>query len=416
LIRNYIAEEDGTFFASVGRLATAGMGDMTVTSTPNSLVITRSSELGLEPNDAIANAQTVESSPTAGGRWVLGEVGDDDRDFYEIQLDAGERVELETSTPADDTGEFVNELDPMLRVYDAGGVLRASDDNSADDGVNALIEFIAPGAGSFFVEVAATDADGGLTEGEYVLSISELGVVVSFSVEAGLLDSNLGGERVRPVDAVDLRTGDLVFSAFPDTILEDIDALHVLPGGEVIFSTSTDVTQGFGGIPNIKNGDLVLWDGSSATLIFSEMVGFGSTHNNVDAFSILPNGSWLLSTSLDGALGGLTFQNGDIVEYDPVADVATLYLGLDETKVFTGKPNSNPDVDALHVLPDGRLLLSIRSDGIGRVGNGPNYGFADAPRTDLFFYDPATGDGGVFLDGAGLFDGESRNLDAVAAP
>jgi len=130
--------------------------------------------------------------------------------------------------------------------------------------------------------------------------------------------------------------------------------------------------------------------------------------------SMLPNGNWLLSTSLTATLGGLTFENADIVEYDPVADVATLYRGLDEATVFTGTPNSNPDIDGLHATTDGRVLFSIRSDGIGRIGNGPTYGFSDSPRTDVFVYDPATGDGGLFLDGHRLFDGLSRNLDAVA--
>jgi hypothetical protein len=241
-------------------------------------------------------------------------------------------------------------------------------------------------------------------------------VIVSFSVEAGLLNSTLGGEVVRPADAVDLETGELVFSAFPDTILEDIDAFHVMPEGEVVFSTSTDVTQGFGGIPYIRNGDLVLWDGEEATLLFSELIGFGSPYHNIDAFSILPSGSWLLSTDLDAILGGLAFENGDIVEYDPEADVATLYMGLDEATIFTGTPNSNPDIDALHATADGKVILSIRSDGIGRVGNGPTYGFLDAPRTDLFEIDPETLDASLFLDGYGIFDGMTRNLDAVALP
>ncbi len=239
--------------------------------------------------------------------------------------------------------------------------------------------------------------------------------IVSFSVEAGLLNGTLGGEVVRPVDAVDLGTGDLVFSAFPDTILEDIDAFHVLSEDEVVFSTSTDVTQGFGGIPYIRNGDLVLWDGATATLLFSELVGFGGPHNNIDAFSMLPNGNWLLSTDLDATLGGLFFQNGDIVEYDPDAGVATLYEGLDEATIFTGTPNSNADIDALHATADGTVIFSIRSDGIGRVGNGPTHGFADVPRTDLFEIDPATLDANLFLDGDGLFDGIARNLDAVSA-
>jgi hypothetical protein len=239
--------------------------------------------------------------------------------------------------------------------------------------------------------------------------------VVSYGVEGGLPHSEtLNGTLVRPADAVvasDVYTGELVFSAFPDVILEDIDAFHVLTDGSVVFSTSTDVTQGFGGIPNIKNGDLVLWDGTTATLLFSELIGFGSTLNNIDAFSILPNGNWLLSTDLLAVLGGLVFQNGDIVEYDPVADVATLYMGLDEATIFTGTPQSNADIDALHVTEDG-VIFSIRSNGIGRIGADLTYGWPDA--ASLFLLNPVSGHGELFLDGFGLFDGVTRNLDAVS--
>jgi hypothetical protein len=193
--------------------------------------------------------------------------------------------------------------------------------------------------------------------------------IVSFGVEAGLGDETLGGVLVRPVDAVDLTSGNLVFAAFPDTILEDIDAFHRLPSGDVVFSTSTDVTQGFGGLALFGNGDLVRWDGFEATLLFSEAAGFGTTADDIDAFSVLPNGNWVLSTSLTATLGGLTFENGDIVEYDPESDVATLYMGLDEAAVFTGSPSqSNADIDALEVLADGTVIFSIRSDGVGRIG------------------------------------------------
>jgi hypothetical protein len=216
------------------------------------------------------------------------------------------------------------------------------------------------------------------------------------------------------VDAVDVSNGDLVFSAFPDTILEDIDAFHIMPDGSVVFSTSTDVTQGFGGLSAFKNGDLILWDGAAASLLFSEVVGFGSSLNNIDAFSVLPNGNWLLSTDLPAILGGLSFQNGDIVEYDPVADVGTLYMGLDEATIFTGTPQSNADIDALQVDEDGSVIFSIRSNGIGRIGNDLPYGWADVASTDLFLLNPTSGHAELFLDGAGLFDGMTRNLDAVS--
>ncbi len=110
----------------------------------------------------------------------------------------------------------------------------------------------------------------------------------------------------------------------------------------------------------------------------------------------------------------LTFENGAIVEYDPIAAVASLYMGLDEAAIFTGVSQSNADVDALHAVEDGSVIFSIRTDGVGRIGNDLVYGFADTPSGDLFQLDPVSGEAQRFLDGAGLFDGAERNLDAVS--
>ena len=41
-------------------------------------------------------------------------------------------------------------------------------------------------------------------------------------------------------------------------------------------------------------------------------------------------------------------------------------------------------------------------------------GWPDAASTDLFLLNPATGHAELFLEGAGLFDGVTRNLDAVS--
>ena len=61
-----------------------------------------------------------------------------------------------------------------------------------------------------------------------------------------------------------------------------LDAFHAMADGSVVFSTSTDVTQGFGGLPSFKNGDLIVWDGTTASILFSEQVGFGDSFNNID--------------------------------------------------------------------------------------------------------------------------------------
>jgi hypothetical protein len=92
-----------------------------------------------------------------------------DRDFYAISVTRNKKIKVTTHTPAATSGEFVNRLDPILRLYDADGNLLATDDNSLADGRNARLEFKSRGAGLFYVEVAASRA--GLSSGEYLLKL-----------------------------------------------------------------------------------------------------------------------------------------------------------------------------------------------------------------------------------------------------
>ncbi len=94
-------------------------------------------------------------------------------DFFEITLSLGTPLEVETFTPADGSGEFVNLLDPLIRLYDAAGNLVASDDNSAADGRNAKLSYqVPPGAaGTYFIEVGPSDATEKPTRGEYILAV-----------------------------------------------------------------------------------------------------------------------------------------------------------------------------------------------------------------------------------------------------
>jgi len=94
----------------------------------------------------------------------------DEADFYSVTLQAGETVSIDTRTPGDGPGEFVNLLDPAIEVFGSDGLLLAANDNGAIDGRNSHLTFTASDAGTYFVRVSksADDAPGG----EYVLSIS----------------------------------------------------------------------------------------------------------------------------------------------------------------------------------------------------------------------------------------------------
>ncbi|MBX7165735.1 MAG: S8 family serine peptidase [Pirellulales bacterium] len=104
-----------------------------------------------------------------GGQWAT-EIGafqlqsPEDNDWYDLQVNAGDELSLETSIPADGLGEFVNLLDPRIELYDPNGELVASDDDSGA-GVNALLTHTALLTGNYKIRVLAAAG----TEGEYVL-------------------------------------------------------------------------------------------------------------------------------------------------------------------------------------------------------------------------------------------------------
>ncbi|MEO8270975.1 MAG: lectin-like protein, partial [Aureliella sp.] len=106
-------------------------------------------------------------------------------DFYKIKGIANKTIEIVTSTPGSKSGEFVNTLNPYLKLYDAAGNLLASNE-SGGSGLNAKLKYKpAKGqeAGPFFIQVGAE----GSTKGEYTLSIKGAeSVVDSFSVDSTL--------------------------------------------------------------------------------------------------------------------------------------------------------------------------------------------------------------------------------------
>ena len=107
---------------------------------------------------------------------------------------------------------------------------------------------------------------------------------------------------------------------------ENIDAFELLPNGHMILSTTDPATlPGTLGPLPFGNGDLVDWDpvNSLATLLFNDSLFELAGSTNTDAVAVLPNGHLLISTTESQRLGGLDFFDGDVVEYDPLNPGAT---------------------------------------------------------------------------------------------
>lgn len=165
--------------------------------------------------------------------------------------------------------------------------------------------------------------------------------------------STIGGLTFRDGDLVEYNpltdTATLIFNEDLFASGEDIDAVHILPNGNFVLSTTSNAI--LGGI-GFTDGDLVEYNPltAMASLFFSE-ANFGGGED-IDAVMVLDNGNIVLSTQTAASLGGLSFDEGDLVEYDPLADIATLF--------FDGSQFSLPaDINAVSVPePAGWLMLA----------------------------------------------------------
>lgn len=86
-------------------------------------------------------------------------------DYYEVTLKAGQTLHLGTSMAlGDGSGLVDHDLDPQLVVLNPAGNVVATDDNTASDGRNALLDFVAQTSGVYRIGVVAQSG-----RGDYVL-------------------------------------------------------------------------------------------------------------------------------------------------------------------------------------------------------------------------------------------------------
>ncbi len=137
---------------------------------PNSnyrLVITRDATFDAEPNDdapsdSIDKAQTLPPTGVA-----LGFLQADEFDYYKFEAVRGDTILVETSTPADGPGQFINTLDPTVELLDPETGQWIAGDNNSPDGRNAWVRLRSLSDGTYTVRVSSS----GGTAGEYVLNV-----------------------------------------------------------------------------------------------------------------------------------------------------------------------------------------------------------------------------------------------------
>ncbi|MCP4407748.1 MAG: DNRLRE domain-containing protein [Gammaproteobacteria bacterium] len=208
-------------------------------------------------------------------------------------------------------------------------------------------------------------------------------------------DAILGGLSFTDIDLVEYDpvtdTASLYFDGSLTTLTVDITALHVLANGHLVLAAEGSPTATLGGL-SFEAGDLVDYDPATdtATLIFDGSTLFTDPLEKFKSVHVLDNGHFILSTDSDANLGGLSFTDIDLVEYDPVTDTASLYFDGSLTTLTV-------DITALHVLANGHLVLAAKGGPTATLGG------LSFEAGDLVDYDPATDTATLIFDGSTLF-------------
>lgn len=120
---------------------------------------------------------TINAEPTPSNPQVLtapyiaqGALTAGDEDVFSIDLTVNQQITVSTFTPGDGPDLFNNTLNPRIEILTSTGTLLFSDDNSAADGHNALLDFTAPSTGSYRIRVLAESGTG-----EYTLQVVDNG-------------------------------------------------------------------------------------------------------------------------------------------------------------------------------------------------------------------------------------------------
>ena len=192
-----------------------------------------------------------------------------------------------------------------------------------------------------------------------------------------------------------LLEGDTIFRAE-----EDIDAVHVLADGRIVLSTTSgaSVRNGPGWLA-IDENDLVIHDpgaGTASVLLDTDTIFRpGPRRENVDAvFVVSLSPLRVLLSTVDAAdvrngSGWLHVEDEDVFLYD--AGTGTASIVFDGSAVFAG----NEDVDGVHRLSDGSLLISTETS--ARIGPLTFYD------EDVVRYDPVTGKATLYFKGDLVF-------------
>jgi len=315
--------------------------------------------------------------------WA-GKGGADSVDNYLIQVNAGDELIITTSTPGDGSGEPLNDLDPMLGLYDPDGNLIASDDNSAGDGRNAKITYEAEDAGVYLIRVSSVSGGG-----EYVLQIegatgliSKPFQVVNSSIADGEILNNIDEGLTltfsEPILLTTLEAGDLTVNGNP------IAAFTIIDADTINFDISSLITDDgyyhlmidYGLLKDIHGTDNETW---ALSFIFDTTYP-EVTETSISNWDVVPPGTFTFKATFseDMATSGVGAEDIWVIENFSGTKIDASSLLFDEPDQITAE---------FPFLGDGFYILTIENGASAfrdLAGNSLNGG---KPYTLDFFVD-----------------------------
>jgi hypothetical protein len=162
VLSDFIAPVTGTYYALLTGAGIPRSFDM---------VITRGADFDTHPNGSFATAQDITGTVGALGAIVATGSGTS-TDWYRVTAQAGQTLFFDTTVPSSGPGQFTNNLQPHIELFNPSGTLVATGVLEAD-GRNETITFTVPvgAAGAYRVQVTGKNG----TVGEYFLDPLESG-------------------------------------------------------------------------------------------------------------------------------------------------------------------------------------------------------------------------------------------------
>ncbi len=186
---------------------------------------------------------------------------------------------------------------------------------------------------------------------------------------------------------------DTVLGNNSDTDITTIQAPPAAGTEKFLLSVSSTSTTGatIGGL-SFENDDLIIYDPVSDTAVsFFDNSALGYSVDDPNAVHLLPNGQVILSANGNSTIGSntLAFQPNDLVKFDPITNLAETFFNGDDYPETTGV-----NIDAAYVLDNGDIVFSTASAVATGIGwsdsdlvrfDGTNFSiYLNAEDTDVF--------------------------------